>query len=125
MIVSRSATSRTLRAIGPGVSWVCEMGTICVRDSRPVVGLSDTTPLSEPGHTSEPSVSEPSAAAPRLAATAAPLPELEPQALRSSTLGFLTRPPMPLHPLRECELRKLAHSDRFVLPRMVAPAARS
>ena len=71
--------------MGPAVSWVWEIGTIWVRDTSPTVGLSETMPLNEPGQTSEPSVSLPSAAAARLAATAAPLPADEPQVLRSST----------------------------------------
>src|SRR5689334_24244289 len=94
-----SAASATERVIGPGVSWLCEIGTTCVRDTRPTVGLSATMPLIEPGHTSEPSVSVPSAAAARLAAIAEPLPELEPQALRSSTYGFFVSPPIADQPL--------------------------
>ena len=34
-------------------------------------------------------------------------------------------PPMPLQPLDEGIDRKFAHSDRFALPMMIAPAARS
>ncbi len=85
MTPSSSAASATLRVIGPAVSWLCEIGMMCVRGTRPTVGFSATMPLIEPGQTSEPSVSEPIAAAARLADTAEPLPELEPQALRSST----------------------------------------
>ena len=59
------------------------------------------------------------------AASAAPEPELEPDGLRSSAYGFLVWPPRPLQPLDECVDRKLAHSLRFVLPRMTAPAFRS
>ena len=76
------------------------------------------------GETIEPSVSVPTATAPRLAATAAPEPELEPDGLRSSAYGFRVCPPRPLHPLDECVDRKFAHSLRFVLPRITAPAAR-
>jgi hypothetical protein len=32
-------------------------------------------------------------------------------------------PPMPLQPLEDGPERKLAHSDRFALPMMIAPAA--
>ncbi len=125
MAVSSAATSATVLPIGPGVSWLWAMGTMCVRESSPSMGLNETMPLSEPGQTREPSVSVPSAAAARLAATAAPLPELDPQALRSSTYGFFTRPPMADQPLIECELRMFAHSLKLALPRMTAPAARN
>src|SRR5690242_20614268 len=97
---------------------------MCVRATRPTVGLSATMPLIEPGQTSEPSVSEPSAAAARLAEIADPLPELEPQALRSSTYGLRVNPPIADQPLIECELRMFAHSLKLVLPRMMTPAAR-
>ena len=55
-----------------------------VRLTRPTVGLSPTTPLTEAGQVIEPSVSVPTAAATSPAATAAPLPEEEPHGLRSS-----------------------------------------
>src|SRR5581483_6390753 len=84
-----------------------------------------TTPQMEDGLTTEPSVSLPTAAAQRLAATAAAEPELEPEGLRWSRCGFRVWPPRPLHPLTERVERKLAHSLRFVLPRITAPAARS
>ena len=73
----------------------------------------------------EPSVSVPIADAARLAATAAPEPELEPPGLRSSTYGLRVCRPRPLQPLDERVDRKFAHSLRFVLPRMTAPASRS
>ena len=56
---------------------------------------------------------------------AAPVPELDPHGLRSSTYGFFTWPPRPLQPLVDFVERKLAHSLRLVLPRITAPAARS
>jgi hypothetical protein len=61
----------------------------------------------------------------RFAAIAAPEPELEPDGLRSSAYGFFVCPPRPLQPLVECVERKFAHSLRFVLPRITAPASRS
>src|SRR5229473_2831133 len=72
-----------------------------------------------------PAVSLPTATALRFAEVAAPDPELEPQGLRSSAYGFFVRPPRPLHPLVEWLERMFAHSLRFVLPRMTAPASRS
>ena len=69
-----------------------------------------------------PSVSVPTPIAPRLAAIAVPVPELEPQGLRSSTYGFLVWPPRELQPDDDRVERKLAHSLRLVLPRITAPA---
>src|SRR6059058_2474640 len=91
---------------------------------RPRVGLMPTSPQADDGQTTEPSVSEPTPAAARFALMAAPVPELEPQALRSSAYGLCVSPPRPLQPLVEWVERKFAHSLRFVLPRMTAPAAR-
>ena len=73
----------TLRAIGPAVSCVLEIGTTCVRLTTPTLGLKPTTPLIEAGQVIEPLVSVPIAAQAKPAATAAPLPEEEPQLLRS------------------------------------------
>src|SRR5215213_7685457 len=95
-----------------------------LRLTRPSVGLMPTSPLLLAGETIEPSVSVPMAAALRLAAIAAPEPELDPEGLRSSAYGFFVWPPRPLQPLVDFVDRKLAHSLRFVLPRMTAPAWR-
>ena len=59
------------------------MGMIPARLTRPRVGLIPTSPLALEGHTMEPSVSVPMAAAQRFAETADPEPELDPQGLRS------------------------------------------
>ncbi len=83
--VSRIAASLTLRAIGPGVSWLCEIGTTWVRETRPTVGLSPTSPANSAGQVTEPSVSVPTPTAASDAAMAAPVPDEEPQALRSRT----------------------------------------
>src|SRR6185437_6880430 len=100
------------------------MGTIPVRLMRPSVGLKPTIELALDGETIEPSVSVPTAMTQRLAASAAPDPELDPEGLRSSAYGSFVCPPRPLQPDDECVDRKFAHSLRFVLPRMTAPAAR-
>src|SRR5881409_858205 len=92
---------------------------------RPSVGLMPTSAEADDGQTTEPSVSVPMPTAARFAAIPAPVPELEPHGLRSSAYGFLVCPPLPLHPLVECVERKFAHSLRFVLPRITAPASRS
>src|SRR5881396_528081 len=124
MAPRRMAASVTVRAIGPAVSWVCEMGTIPLRLTRPTVGLMPTRPLADDGHTTEPSVSVPTPAAAKFAAIAAPVPELDPQGFRSRAYGLRVCPPRPLQPLTECVERKFAHSLRLVLPRMTAPAPR-
>src|SRR5436309_5469058 len=108
--------SRTVRAIGPGVSWLCEMGIIPERLAKPSVGLIPTIPLAPDGQTTEPSVSVPIATTARLAEIPEPEPLLEPHGLRSSTYGLAVWPPTPLQPLDDRNDRKLAHSDRLVLP---------
>src|SRR5713101_2870050 len=101
------------------------MGTTPARLVTPTVGLMPTTLLTLAGQTMLPSVSEPIDTAEKLEDTAAADPELEPQALRSSEYGLLVSPPRPDHPLVEKKERKFAPSERFVLPRMTAPPARS
>src|SRR5690606_21390820 len=101
------------------------MGTMWVRLTRPTVGLKPTIPLTLAGQVIEPSVSVPIAAQASPAATAAPLPEEEPHALRSVAWGFLVRPPTALHPLVERLERILAHSDKLVFPSTTPPASRS
>src|SRR3954469_20741148 len=119
-----AAASATVRPCGPTVSWLWEIGTTPARLVSPTVGLMPTTSLWLAGHTIEPSVSVPSPAAHRLAAAATAEPELDPHGLRSSTYGLFVTPPMPDQPLVELKPRKFAHSLRFVLPRITAPAAR-
>src|SRR2546423_2667707 len=91
---------------------------------NPSVGLIPTSEFAFEGQTTEPSVSVPIPMAARLAATAAPVPELEPHGLRSSTYGFRVWPPRPLQPLVDWLERKLAHSLKFGLPMITAPASR-
>ena len=98
---SKIAMPVTLRAIGPAVSCVCEIGMMPVRLTSPTVGLIPAMPHVDDGHTIDPSVSVPIAAAARFADTAAPDPELDPHGLRSSTYGLRVSPPRPLHPLVE------------------------
>src|SRR5690606_32996728 len=116
--------SSTLVPNGPAVSWLCAMGTMRWAESSPSVGFNPTTPFMAAGHVIDPSVSVPTLAGAYPAAIAAALPELEPHGLRSSTCGFFVKPPTALQPLIECSERKFAHSLKFALPRMIAPAAR-
>src|SRR4029078_5668634 len=69
-------------------------------------------------------VSVPIATWARAAATPAPDPLDETHGLRSSTYGLVVWPPTPLQPDVERLPRKLAHSERFALPRITAPAER-
>src|SRR4051794_17194622 len=101
------------------------MGIIPLRLQRPTVGLMPTIPHCVAGETIDPSVSVPIATAHKLADPAAAEPELDPDGLRSSTYGFFVRPPRPLQPEVDRVPRKFAHSLRFVLPRITAPASRS
>ena len=85
MTVSTRAASRTVAAMGPAVSWEWLIGTMWVRETRPTVGLNPTIPLTEAGQVMEPSVSVPMAAGVRPRATAAPLPDEEPQGVRAGS----------------------------------------
>ena len=79
---SSAAASRTVIAIGPGVSWEADTGTTPSVGTRPTVGLNPTQPLNAAGQVIEPSVSVPTANGVIRAPTAAPLPELDPPAER-------------------------------------------
>src|SRR5215470_2910714 len=125
MTLSVVAASATVRACGPIVSCVCEIGTTPPRLVRPTVGLRPTTELTLAGQTMLPSVSEPRLTAVKFEDTAAAEPELEPHGLRSTEYGLCVCPPRPDQPLVEKNERKFAHSERFVLPRITAPPARS
>jgi hypothetical protein len=70
-------------------------------------------PFIAAGQITEPSVSVPMAKAASPAATAAPDPADEPQAVRSSEYGLRTRPPTELQPLIDRVERKLGHCDRL------------
>ena len=96
-----------------------------LRLTRPTVGLTPTRPATDDGQIMLPSVSVPIPAEAMLAAIAVPVPELEPQGLRSNAYGFLVCPPRALQPEVERVERILAHSLRLVLPRITAPASRS
>src|SRR3954464_10836592 len=101
------------------------MGMMPERPTSPTVGLIPTRHAAAAGDVTDPSVSVPIATAQQFAAAADPEPELEPDGVRSSAYGLRVCPPRPLQPLVECVDRKLAHSLRFVLPMITAPAARS
>src|SRR5215468_3971949 len=101
------------------------MGMIPSWEIRPSDGLSPTIRLLPDGHTIEPSVSVPTAMAHRLCAIATADPELDPQGSKLRRYGSRVKPPRALQPLNGALPRKFAHSERFALPRITAPAARS
>ena len=122
---SRSATSSTVLAIGPGLSWLALMGTTPSVGMDPTVGFMPATPLSDAGQVMDPSVSVPMASGVSPAARAAPEPDDDPPALRSSAHGLPVRPPTADHPDVERADLMFAHSERLAVPRMTAPASRS
>src|SRR5436309_15113918 len=79
---------------------------------RPSVGFTPTSEQAPDGQTTDPSVSVPIPTAAKLAAMAAPVPELDPHGLRSSAYGFAHCPPRALQPLEDWLERMLAHSER-------------
>ena len=145
MMERMAAASATERAMGPTVSWCSDIGTTGTAsvsslssdprarpqphsppslDVRPTVGLMPTKLLKLLGHTIDPSVSVPSAAAASPIALPMPLPELDPHGSPRGTYGLLACPPRPEKPEGTMP-RKFAHSDRLAFPSRIAPAARS
>ena len=113
-----------MRVIGPGASWVNEIGITPSVGTRPTVGFIPTSPHAAAGAVIEPLVSVPTAKGASRAATAAPLPELDPHAVRLRAYGLRVSPPWALQPDVECSSRMLAHSLRLVLPSTTMPASR-
>src|SRR3954469_25775362 len=87
---------------------------------RPLVGRRPNRLCTADGIRIDPQVSEPQATAAKLAATAAPLPPLDPPGDRSGSYGLHVCPPIEL-----IEVMPLASSCMLDLPRMTAPASRS
>lgn len=85
---SSAAASATLCAIGPTQSREEAYATRPLRDTRPYVGFTPTTPQKEAGCRMLPPVSEPSAATTWLAATAEAEPPLLPPGTRSGSHGL-------------------------------------
>src|SRR2546429_622757 len=83
MALRVATASATVRACGPTVSCVWEIGTTPPRLTMPIVGLIPTTAFTFAGQTMLPSVSLPRLTAVKLEAAAAAEPELEPQGFRS------------------------------------------
>src|SRR5947209_8343044 len=86
---------------------------------NPFVGRRPNRLCTADGMRIEPQVSDPQAMAAKLAATAAPLPPLEPPGFRSGSYGLHVCPPMEL-----IVVMPLASSCMLDLPRITAPASR-
>src|SRR5205823_395903 len=87
----------------------------------PSVGLIPTSPFSVDGLMIEPDVSEPTAAVANAIEPATPDPAEDPLGSPKSYALF-TCPPNELYPFGIDRSTQFANSDRFVLPRMTAPA---
>ena len=123
LITSRTfAASKTFLASGPGESWLKLIGITPLVETRPTVGLIPTIPFNDAGQTIDPSVSVPIATGINPAATAEPDPDELPPALCENFHGFAVRPPIADQPLVDSPERIFAHSDKFVLPKIIAPA---
>ena len=102
------------------MSCVVDSGMMPSPDARPRVPRNPTRWWCADGIRIEPQVSLPMPKAPKLAATAAPVPPLDPPGLRSGSYGLRVWPPNDA-----MVVMPRANSCMLVLPRMIAPAARS
>ena len=115
-----SATSSTLRAIGPTVSSVGTSGKTPSFGIRPHCDLSPTTSQAADGRRIEQPVSEPSASSQSPAASAAAEPDDEPPVVFPGCAGLWHVPYHSLWPRTP-----QANSGRCVLPTRTAPASSS
>src|SRR5207248_9779753 len=118
MMENRKRASATVRVIGPRD---CSTVTSTSSDGiRSGVGRSPTTPQHDAGIRIEPPVSPPSATVHMPAATAAPLPPLEPPGVMPSRHGlWVGGKSVFVVPIAA------ASSGRLVLPSTASPAARA
>ena len=115
----------TDRATGPAVSVADSSGTMPAPSTIPLLGLRPTTPFHADGAISEPEVSVPMLAIASRAAVPAADPALDPP-VTGAPCGFIVCPPTALlPPVRAPSVMLPANSDRFALPRITAPEARS
>jgi hypothetical protein len=111
--------SRTLRVRQPLTDSPYQCSGSGASEIRPRCGLSPKSPQLAAGIRIEPAPSEAVAAPIRPAATAAPLPPLEPPGVRSRSHGLRVAPQV-----FDSVKPKIASSGRFVFPIGTAPAAR-
>ena len=109
-----------MRAIGPGVSSVVLSGSTPWQLTRPMVVFRPVIPHHEDGIRTEPPVSVPMPHGAMPAATATPVPELEPPGARwvAGSHGFHGVPMWRLVPKLP-----MANSTEWVLPSTIMPAA--
>ena len=117
MTASSSATSATVRPIGPSTPIQSATSATGQDGTRPGDGRSPTTLQKLAGLRSDPPRSLPSARATIRAARAAAAPPLLPPALRPGSYGFLVAPNTRL---TVCD--PAPNSGVLVLPRLIAPA---
>ena len=108
-----------LRASGPAVSRVVEIGAMPAPETRPTVGRSPARPHRAAGTRTEPPVSVPMAAGTRPAATTTPEPPLLPPGMRDASQGLCAAPVTLL-----LVVMPKASSCMLALPAISAPAAR-
>ena len=114
-----SATSSTLRAIGPTVSSVGTSGKTPSVEMSPHWDFSPTTSHAADGNRIEQPVSVPSASSQSPAASAAAEPDDDPPVVFPGCVGLWH---VPYHSL--CPSTPQANSGRCVLPTRTAPASR-
>ena len=110
-------TRRPCAPSGPAWSKLGASGKQPSSGTSPYVGLKPTTPHHAAGIRIEPPESVPSATSASPAASAAPLPPLDPPASRPGATGFGTVPKCGF-----CDEIPYANSCRFVLPTFAYPA---
>ena len=89
MTWNTATASATVRAIGPAMSASRLSGNTPARLVSPIVERMPTSAWCDDGPRIELPVSVPSPTSPKLAATAAAVPPLDPAVTRSSAYGFL------------------------------------
>src|SRR6185437_12465268 len=115
-----SATSPTVRAIGPCTLSVSQAVAIGHTGTRPGAVRKPTTPQNEAGRRSEPPRSEPWASGPRPVASATAPPPVEPPEVSAGFHGLRVAPKTALKVLAPAP-----NSGVLVLPTTIAPAALS
>src|SRR5262249_59479368 len=118
MTDSMSATSDTVRAIGPDTASESHASSRGYTGTRPGVVRNPTTPQNAAGVRREPPRSEPWASGPMPVARATAAPPLEPPHVRARFQGFRVTPNTALNVFPPAP-----NSGVLVLPTTMAPAA--
>jgi hypothetical protein len=120
MASSTAALSRTLRVSTPSVANPPSDSGAGAGETRPRLGLSETSPQALAGIRSDPRPSLPCPTATAPAATAAAEPPLDPPALRDGSHGFRVAPCASGSVVPSCP-----SSEVLVRPSTTRPAARN